>query len=164
MDIVVIGGVIGFVGFLAIVAAVPTWGQKAARRIWIVAVGLGAIVLAVMFWPRPATGPGYFVVINGWTDPVIAQLRGPLGAGHAFRLDPRQFGPLEYGWPAGTEVFIFTADCQLLATSHIEGRYRGTVLKGDGSIEIHDLGDMGSSEFQEVDRCQLPSPTGGAGA
>ena len=163
MGIFVIGGVIGFVAFLAIVAAIPMWGQARTRRLWGLGVGIAAVVLGIASWPRPATGPGYFVVFNEWTGPVIAEVRTPLDTGSAYRLEPHEHGPFDEGWPSGTEVLIFTTDCRLVATSHIEGRYRGTVLKADGSVEVSDIGDLALSNFVEVDRCpQPPAGTGGA--
>ena len=93
MDAATVVGVVGFVGFLAIVAAIPMWGNKATLRLWVIGVGLAAVVLGIAFWPRPATGPGSFVVFNGWTEPVIVETRTILDTGPAFQLEPHQFGP-----------------------------------------------------------------------
>ena len=164
MGIIVIGGTIFIVGFLAIVAAIPMWSARSTRRIWVVGVSIAALALAIAFWPRRATGPGYFVVFNQSGQPVIVQVRTPLGTGRAFRLEPHQYGPMDYGWSSGTEVLIFAEDCHVIATSHIEGRYRGTVLKADLSTEVVDLGDIASSDFAEVDACAQPAPTAPAGA
>lgn len=159
MGAVIVAGIVGFVGFLAIVAAIPMWGQRTTRRLWVVGVGIAAIVLAVVFWPRVPSGPGYFIVFNNGTQPIITQVRMEPAAGDAYRLEPQQSGPFDPGWPSGTEVQIFTIDCKLIATSHIEGGYRGIAVKADGSTAIGDLGDVGEGQFQLVRRCPDPEPT-----
>jgi hypothetical protein len=157
MGVVTVVGVVGFVGFLAIVAAIPMSGNKTTLRLWVIGVGLAAAVLGIAFWPRPATGPGSLVVFNEWTEPVVVETRTILDTGPGFQLEPHQFGPFDPGWPSGTEVMIFTTDCRLVATSHIEGRNRGTVIKPDGSIDIEEFGaDTGPPEYVELQRCPQP--------
>ena len=157
MGIVIVVGVVGFVGFLAIVAAIPMWLNKTTLRLWVIGVGLAAVAIGIAFWPPPATGPGWLVVFNGWTQPVIVETRTVLDTGPAFQLEPQHLGPFDPGWPSGTEVMIFTTDCQLVATSHIEGRDRGTVIKPDGSTDIEDFGgDSGPAAYTELQRCPQP--------
>ena len=159
MGAIIVVGVVGFAGFLAIVAAIPMRGNKTTRRLWAVGVGLAAVVIGIAFWPRPATGPGSLVVFNEWTESVIVETRTILDTGPAFQLEPHQFGPFDPGWPSGTEVLIFTTDCQLVGISHVERGDRGTVIKPDGSIDTEDFGaDTGPAEYLELQRCpQLPT-------
>ena len=130
------------------------------------AISVAAALVLVVFiaaifvhrWNR-IHDPGLFWVTNRSDHPIIVQMPGPLNTGHAYLLRPDQHGPYQARVRYGIEISIYTADCQLLVKSHVEGGDQWTIYRADGSIEIAGIPHQpGEPAFEEVDRCP-PSPS-----
>lgn len=134
--------------------------QRDVLRLWAFGVASTALVLIfVAQWLSQAPiGPGYFLVINDWTAPVVIQMRPPTAGGRAYRIDPHESGPSLSAYPFGTEIFIFTTECQPLGVSRVERGYRATVIRADGSFFVSDAGDLGTHQAVYADPCPLPPP------
>jgi 4-amino-4-deoxy-L-arabinose transferase-like glycosyltransferase len=155
---IVIAFAIAVILGLLFVATIPIAGSRVWRRFWAMAVLLtlvgGVLAIAVYSADRPQQSSGWYVVINESQDAVIAQLESP-GPYNAWLVPPGEFGPFATV-RIGRTIGIYSAECELIGRSRIEGRFRGTVVRPDRSLVVIDLGDMGAVNIIRSEGCLNP--------